>query len=284
MSIRRNSNKGRANIIPVIILGIILAIVLINALNGPKRNRHISPPVSSKSIPSASRPAANPLLEMLSESYGQTGTLSEGIAIGVVIDVSGSMNNSVQEKNGSARPKIEIAQRCALDILKQADSFARGHQDKKIEVGIFEFSSRQNRPSCRQVIPFGPIQTTAAAEAIKKMRPDGGTPIGDAIITVKQKMNATELSRQHLLVITDGENNQGYDPGDVVNALSRMPDEKRTSVYFFALDVSADKFQRVRDSGGLVMAASNGQELEQTLGYVLTGKILVEQPEVSGAN
>ena len=284
MSIRRNSNKGRANIVPVIVMGMILVFIFINALKRSEKHRHVSSPVTTRSVPLAPQPAKNPLLEMLSEFSGQAGTSSEGIAIGVAIDVSGSMKDGVKDKDGVVRPKIEIARRCVLDILKQADSFARGHEDKKIEIGIFEFSSRQNRPSCRQIIPFGPIQTTSAVEAVKRMTPDGGTPIGDAIITVKQKMNATGLNRQHLLVITDGENNQGYDPGDVVNALSRMPDENRTSIYFFAFDVAAEKFHRVRDSGGLVMAASNGQELEQTLGYVLTGKILVEQPEVPGVN
>jgi len=284
MSIRPNNNKGSARNLPVIIFGIIVVLVLINQLNSPQRHRHGSTPVSTGSAPAVTKPAMNPLLEMLNDSSGQMKTPSEGIAIGVAIDVSGSMNDSVKDTDGLVRPKIEIARRCALDILKQADSFARGHEDQHIEVGIFEFSSRQNRPSCRQVIPFGPIQTAAADQAVKRMQPEGGTPIGDAMITVKQKMNATALSRQHLLVITDGENNQGYDPGDVVNALSRMPDEKRASVYFFAFDVSADKFRHVRDSGGLVMAASNGQELEQTLGYVLTGKILVEQPDVPGTN
>jgi len=34
----------------------------------------------------------------------------------------------------------------------------------------------------------------------------------------------------------------------------------------------------VRDNGGLVLSAANAQELNQTLDYVLTGKILVEQP------
>ncbi|MBN2511801.1 MAG: VWA domain-containing protein, partial [Sedimentisphaerales bacterium] len=266
MSIRPNNNKGSAKYLPVIIFGIVFVLVLINLMNSSKRNRHRGTPVSAQPAPVVKMPFMNPLLEMLNESAGPTRTPGEGIAIGVAIDVSGSMNDSVKDTDGLARPKIEIARRCALDILKQADSFAHGHEDQKIEVGIFEFSSRQHRPSCRQVVPFGPIQTAAAVQAVKRMRPEGGTPIGDAMIAVKQKMNATALSRQHLLVITDGENNQGYDPGDVVNALSRMPDEKRASVYFFAFDVSTDKFRHVRDSGGLVMAASNGQELEQTLG------------------
>jgi hypothetical protein len=281
MSIRPNSNKGRASLVPGIIFGIILAVVMINSIN---RRRHSAPSFSPPPLPAASVPVRNPLLEMLSEESGPLKTPREGIAIGVAIDVSGSMNNTVKDKDGAARPKIEIARGCALDILRQADAFARGHQDSVIEVGIFEFSSRPNQPSCRQVIPFGPVQAAPAADAIKRMWPNGGTPIGDAMVTVKQKMNAAGLSRQHLLIITDGENTQGYDPGDVANALSRLPDEKRASVYFFAFDVSADKFRHVRDAGGLVIGASNGQELEQTLGYVLTGKILVEQPDIPGAN
>ncbi len=281
MSIRQNSNKGPASWILRFIVILVFLFILIKIINSQKKQGHISIPGLTGPVPSA---VTNPLLDMLEESSGQSRASSEGVAIGVAIDVSGSMNDLVIDKDGAPKPKIDIAHRCALDFLKQADSFAKEHVDKKIEIGIFEFSSRRNSPSCRQVIPFGPIQTAAAAESIKRMQPEGGTPIGDAIIMVKQKLNATGLSRQHLLVITDGENNQGYDPGDVVNALSRLPDERRASVYFFAFDISADKFQRVRDSGGLVMAASNGQELEQALGYVLTGKILVEQPVTPGEN
>lgn len=280
MFIHRNSNKGMIHILPIII---VIGLILLMMVAVRKQERRTTS-VSTAPVPSASSSARNPLLKMLGESSGRSNSPADGIAIGVAIDVSGSMKDRVKDKDGSEKPKIEIAQRCALDILKQADSFARTHQDKKIEVGIFEFSSRQGQPSCRQVIPFGPMQSSFAASAVKRMHPDGGTPIGDAMIVVKQNMNTTGLNRQHLLVITDGENNQGYDPGDVINALSRMPDDNRTSVYFFAFDVSADKFRQVRDSGGLVMEASNGQELEQTLGYVLTGKILVEQPEVPGTH
>ena len=51
-----------------------------------------------------------------------------------------------------------------------------------------------------------------------------------------------------------------------------------TSNYFVAFDVAAAKFNSVRDSGGLVLAASNESDLKSTLDYLLTGKILVEQP------
>ena len=45
-----------------------------------------------------------------------------------------------------------------------------------------------------------------------------------------------------------------------------------------AFDIAAEKFNSVRDAGGLVLGASNESELKSTLDYVLTGKILAEQP------
>jgi len=52
------------------------------------------------------------------------------------------------------------------------------------------------------------------------MHADGGTPIGDAMITAKMDMDATGLSKRHILVITDGENNKGYTPEDVTRTIT----------------------------------------------------------------
>jgi hypothetical protein len=45
-----------------------------------------------------------------------------------------------------------------------------------------------------------------------------------------------------------------------------------------AFDVAATKFNAVKDSGGLILAASDETDLKGTLDYLLTGKILAEQP------
>jgi hypothetical protein len=275
MSIHQNNNNKSNKALGNIILAIIVAVVLLNVLKQNKGHKIVSP-----NVPAAApvRVVENPLLGQLQKSAEVTPR--EGIAIGVALDVSGSMSELVADQDGGKQPKIVIAQRCVLNIMKEATAFLQKHPDQKIEVGIYEFSSRQGQPSCRQVVPFGPVQLDSSSQAIGRMRAKGGTPIGDAIVTVKQKMNLTGLKQQHLLVITDGENNQGYDPGDVVNAIYRLPTDQLASVYFFAFDVAADKFNKVRDAGGLILAASNEQGLQQTLDYVLAGKILVEQPEV----
>jgi Mg-chelatase subunit ChlD len=207
----------------------------------------------------------------------------DGIAVALLMDTSGSMDEKVRDQNGQSVPKIQIARRSTMNLLRQIDHFAQSHKDRSILVGVYEFSARDHRPLCRQVVPLGPLNLPAAESRVQAMYPGGGTPIGDSIITAKRDLDLTGLSHRHILVVTDGENNQGYSPGDVAEVLSRQPDEDRASLYFIAFDVAAEKFKAVRDAGGLVLPAADERELQQTLDYVLTGKILVEQPEIPKA-
>jgi nitric oxide reductase activation protein len=204
--------------------------------------------------------------------------LREGIAAAILIDTSGSMEQRVKDADGRPRPKIEIAQRAALDLVNQFETYAHEHAGQQIYVGIYEFSERRNQPAARQVIALGPPDATAAKPALSKMIPRGDTPIGDAMVVAKRDLDATGFSKRHLVVITDGENNMGYSPVDVTEVISRQAEKDRASVYFVAFDIGTATFKAVRDYGGLVLAAANEPELKSTLDYLLTGKILVEQP------
>jgi Mg-chelatase subunit ChlD len=206
-----------------------------------------------------------------------------GIAVAVLVDVSGSMREPVSSGVGQGRPKIEIARASVLRLLGQVDQFVREHPDKPVKVGVYEFSARTRQPSCRRVVPMGPPDMGRVQAAVSQMRAEGDTPIGDALIFAKQELNATGMAGQHILVVTDGQNNRGYEPADVVDVISRLPEDQRASVYCIAFDIAAEQFRTVRDAGGLVLAAGNEGELQQTMDYVLTGKILAEQPEVPKA-
>ena len=102
---------------------------------------------------------------------------------------------------------------------------------------------------------------------IASVRPDGGTPIGNAMITAKGELDATGLARRHLLVVTDGENTDGFEPDRVAAAIGRRPEAERPSIYDF----------EAREAGGLVLAAANARELNDTLDALLRGKILIEK-------
>jgi hypothetical protein len=97
------------------------------------------------------------------------------------------------------------------------------------------------------------------------------------MITAKRALDDTGLARRHLLVVTDGENTDGVAPDRVAVAINKRPEAERPSIYFVAFDVAASRFSGVRDAGGLVLAAANAKELNDTLDTLLRGKILVEK-------
>lgn len=201
----------------------------------------------------------------------------EGLAAAILIDVSGSMNDEVEGEGGRDERKIEIARRAAADLVDQFARYAEEHKDETVLLGVYEFSERRGEADCRPVLAMAPPDRERARSALAGMRPDGGTPIGDAMITGKQELDATGLSRRHLLVVTDGENTDGYDPDDVAAAIARRPEAERPSIYFVAFDIAASRFNGVRDAGALLLSASNARELNDTLDTLLRGKILIEK-------
>ena len=138
-----------------------------------------------------------------------------------------------------------------------------------MQLGLYEFSRRSGEPDCRTVIAMNAPDREQAAAAIARLKADGGTPIGAAMIVAKRALDGTGLTRRHLLVVTDGENTDGVAPDRVAVAIGKRPDAERPSIYFVAFDVEASRFSRVRDAGGLILSAANAAELNTTLDTLL---------------
>ncbi len=201
----------------------------------------------------------------------------EGLAAAIVIDVSGSMKDSVRGEGGIRERKIDIARRAAKDLVEQFARYADEHKGETVLLGIYEFSERSGEADMRPIIRMAPPDRARADVALATLRPEGGTPIGNAMIAAKRELDRTALTRRHLLVVTDGENTDGFQPEKVASAINRRPEAERPSIYFVAFDIEASRFHGVRDAGGLVLAAANGRELNETLDNLLRGKILVEK-------
>jgi hypothetical protein len=200
----------------------------------------------------------------------------EGIAAAILVDVSGSMDDKVDGEDGRKERKIEIARRAARGLVEQFAKYAEAHPGEPVVLGLYEFSERSGA-DCRPVIPMGPPDRARADAALAKMRANGGTPIGNAMVVGKRELDATGLTRRHLLVVTDGENTTGLAPDRVVERIGKRPETERPSLYFVAFDIAAERFDKVRDAGTLVLGASNAKELTSTLDSLLTGNILIEK-------
>jgi hypothetical protein len=269
---------GRRSVVPYIIAAVI-AVTFCRIIGSQK---HPQPKPASAGVRPVARPepARNPLVLELAVSPSIE--RKPGIAAVILVDVTGSMRDSVLAANGRKAPKIEIAKRAVLDLLAKSEAFIKANPATDFQLGVYEFSAIDGEPYVRKLVPIGPPDFGKARAAVNSMTANGATPIGDAIVTAKKDLDAVARTREHILVVTDGVNNRGYSPEDVVDVISRLGDDARASVYFVAFDVSADVFNGIKKKGGLVLAASNESELQQTLDYVLTGKILAEQTSGPG--
>jgi von Willebrand factor type A domain len=206
---------------------------------------------------------------------------TEGVAVAIVYDTSGSMRELVKDQDGNPAPKYVIANRALKAIADQLQAYTGSSQagtPRKVEAGVYIFAHNTGSP----VVDFGSLD----AGAIRKWAsgfsaPAGNTPLGNAINVAAQRVLASSLPHKHVLVITDGVNNVGPAPSNVLLKMKKQADQKGTSLstHFVAFDVSAKVFDTVRSQGATVVAAANGKELDSQLQYILQQKILLEDEE-----
>ena len=200
-----------------------------------------------------------------------------GIALGLLVDVSGSMREQVRGADGKPTAKIEIARRAAAALVKKAEEFQARHPDRKLLLGIYEFGGDRTDP-CRTVVGLGKPDSAKSRAALDRMNPDGGTPIGSAIAYAKSALDRAALASSHVLVLTDGANTVGPSPEEVLLSMNRLAAGDAPSVYFVAFDVADAVFYGVKKAGGLVLPAADEKQLNETIDVIVGDKILVERP------
>ena len=205
----------------------------------------------------------------------------EGVAVAIVYDTSGSMNEPVKDAAGKSSPKYLIANRALAAIAQRMQTFATqgaAGSPRKINAGLFVF--QENKPHA--ALPFGPFQAAALTTWARDFSaPTGGTPLGITLNTAGHTVLNSGLTRKHVLVITDGESNIGPQPDAILAKLQQEAGQKQTSVavHFVAFDVEAKVFAGVKKLGATVVGASNERQLNTQLEFILEKKILLEEEE-----
>lgn len=198
--------------------------------------------------------------------------LHDGIGIVAVVDVSGSMADSVRDTEGGFTKKIELARRVTRKTLEAIQAYASANPGKNVQLGLIRFGSH-----AKEVLPLGPPDPAQFAQAIDKLTIEGSTAIGEAMVAAKKQLNRAALTKQYMIVITDGQNTNGRAPEDVVKALKSLPEDQRATVYLVAFDIGAKVFQPLVQQGVPVSEARDAKGLQAALDYILYQKILVEQ-------
>ncbi len=155
------------------------------------------------------------------ESLDETRNVTEGVAMELVLDRSGSMNAELQQGKNYIR-RIDIVKKTVLDFVIGTDSELPGRPDDLI--GLIAFA--------RYADTLSPISMShkIISEFIDsldtvKIESEDGTAIGDAVALAAARLKSIDEKKQEgkgytikskiIILLTDGENNAGkYSPGE----------------------------------------------------------------------
>jgi len=209
----------------------------------------------------------------------------EGVALAIVLDTSGSMQEEVPDRDGRPARKYLIANRALQAVVDRLERFVKGGAPgtvRKLRAGLIVFQGGQPR----EAIEFGDFAPERFRRwAAEFRKPEGATPLGDSLRLAGQRVLGSTLSRKHVLVVTDGMNTAGPDPARVLPDLRRQAQQKQTTlgVHFIAFDVDAGVFAPVKRLGATVVGAIDERQLQSRLQTILEEKILLEDEEPPGA-
>jgi hypothetical protein len=203
-----------------------------------------------------------------SAKYVPAGDEGLGASVAILIDNSGSMK---KEGEGDTRPKYVVAREAIEAMLASTDSFVARQPDFPINVGLYRFSD-----GVTSMVPVTKYDRRALVAALDSMpEPEGGTAIGNAMDAARADLYRAGTFRKYILVVTDGENTKGVSPRRMARGINRRS-EGAVRMHFVAFDADAERFAFVRETGGEVVGARNGDALRARLDEIYRGKILSE--------
>lgn len=153
------------------------------------------------------------------EMLDETKNVTEGVAIELVIDRSGSMNAELKQGKNYVR-RIDIVRKTVFDFVRGNDKNLHGRPDDLIGLIAFaRYADTLSPLSLSHKIISDFITTLDTV----KIESEDGTSIGDAIALAAARLNSTakknqpekgyEIKSKIIIILTDGENNAGkYSP------------------------------------------------------------------------
>lgn len=201
--------------------------------------------------------------KIYTDPYGLTPAETNEISydknsIVVVLDTSGSMREQLGEKR-----RIDVAKEKLLTMLEQYN--ARTNGGTSLEMGILYFA---DETVIRTLAPFGPFAYDDLTKAVTSIDAQhSGTPLGDALIEAERLLDARASGRKHILLITDGENQNGPSPKRVYRSLTAVNAAlgDATALYLVAFGTDPAYFRDLQEQGATVIDAQTPQALESGL-------------------
>ncbi len=199
-----------------------------------------------------------------------------GIALVVVFDTSGSMNQPLRSNasRAGAESRFVVAQRALGLVIDRLVAFRKTPAAPPLSVGITTFQKQD----AAVALPLAPFDPVALRRWLSHARADSATPLGNAIYLAGQELLAAPAASRHLLVLTDGANTVGRTPESVLAQLNKAAEKKQVSFFthIIALDIAPATFAALKQQGATLLGATDEAQLNSQFDFILEEKILVE--------
>lgn len=204
----------------------------------------------------------------LSVAQGEEHVLAElAPRVELVIDASGSMKAPVKGK-GTPR-KMDLAKevlREIIDSMPDTSVVALRVYGRRVREG-----QRGDCQDTELLVPFGPIDKPKLKTIMGEIRPLGTTPLAYSLKKAAEDLSGDAQDRR-IVLITDGKEECGGDPAQVVADLRQAGIRAQVDVVGFALGDEASRaaIKRVADvSEGRFFDAQDREGLRESVGKTL---------------
>jgi len=201
--------------------------------------------------------------------------LAPGVAVGIILDTSGSMRKGL---DGVRR--IDIAKASLRQLV--SDGLAEG---VPVALRTFGGPDRSKAARCETSLsqPLEPLDRASTLKLIKKLQADKKTktPIGAALRAMEGDL-AGATGVRTIVLITDGAETCGDDPEAAIEALQASGLDVNLNIVGFALDDEALKAQMAAwaDAGaGSYFDAASASELGSALAAAVAAPFRVYAPD-----
>lgn len=188
----------------------------------------------------------------------------------LILDLSGSMARDI----GGGETRMEAAKRVMNDVIDALPEQEGVNVGFRIYGHLGDNTEAGRAVSCHSselVVPIAGVNKPALREEVAAAQPIGWTPIALSLERAGGDFQPAEGVRNHILLVTDGEETCGGDPCDVAEALREGDASIITHVVGFALtQQQANLVNCIAErGGGLNLRAANARELSDAIFSVL---------------
>jgi Ca-activated chloride channel homolog len=183
--------------------------------------------------------------------YSQADLTSRGLDIVLVVDLSSSMQEEMGSGQARATTTVVTGGRTRMDAVKEAvRTFIRMRRDDRIGLVVFS-----DNPYVISPLTFDHQYLLHYVDFIddKILQGEGQTAIGDGLALSNYMLSrqATPTSRGHQVIVlfTDGENNRGREPVDV------LAESKEAGIRVHVVGVDLESDVKEKPAVQMLMAA-----------------------------